>query len=115
MVIYKVRSKTTGLYSQGGIHPTFSKVGKIWKNIGYLRNHFNQLDNHGRNIYKSTDVEIIELVITEEIVCSTSFDDFIQEVADRKQAREDARKARYDKWQQEQRRKQFLELQKEFG
>lgn len=115
MIIYKVRSKKTGLYSKGGMTPTFSKIGKIWKNIGHLRNHFNVLDAYGRNLYRKHEVEIVELEIVEEVVCSTSFDEFLQEAADREQKRKDDRQQRYNQWQIEQRRKQYLELQKEFG
>lgn len=115
MVIYRVKSRKTGLYSKGGTWPSFSKTGKIWKNIGHLRNHFNVLDARGRKIYKDNDVEIIEIEITEEVVCSTSFDEFLQEAADREQDRKDKRKQRVEAFLAEQRRKQFLELQKEFG
>lgn len=115
MIIYRVRSKKTGLYSKGGTWPSFTKAGKIWKNIGHLRNHFNVLDAHGRKIYKDHDVEIIEVEIKEEVVCSTSFDEFLQEAADREQDRKDKRKQRMDDWLIAQRKKQYLELQKEFG
>ncbi|PPD55491.1 MAG: hypothetical protein CTY12_00515 [Methylotenera sp.] len=115
MVIYRVKSRKTGLYSKGGTWPSFSKTGKIWKNIGHLRNHFNVLDSHGRRIYKEHDVEIIEIEITEEVVCSTSFDAFIQEAALREQDRKDKRRQRVEAYLTEQRRKQYEELQKEFG
>lgn len=39
---YKVRDKNTGLFSMGGCYPRFKKGGKVWYQIGHLKNHLNQ-------------------------------------------------------------------------
>lgn len=36
--VYKIRNKE-GLYSAGGRTPRFTKTGKTWSHIGYLKNH----------------------------------------------------------------------------
>lgn len=53
---YKVRRRSDNLFSNGGGTPRFSARGKIWRNLGPLRNHINQLSNP--RIYD--DCEIIK-------------------------------------------------------
>jgi hypothetical protein len=41
---YKIRNRTTGLYSKGGMDPvSWSKSGKTWTTIGGLMNHLSYL------------------------------------------------------------------------
>jgi hypothetical protein len=39
MTVYKIRRKSDGLFSTGGIAPAFSPKGKTWTNRGALTNH----------------------------------------------------------------------------
>lgn len=39
MKLYKVRDLSTGLYSNGGNNPTWSKNGKVWRTLGSLKIH----------------------------------------------------------------------------
>lgn len=41
MKLYRIRNINTGLYSLGGGSPRWNKTGKVWKNIGQLKNHLN--------------------------------------------------------------------------
>jgi hypothetical protein len=41
ILVYKIRRKSDGLYSNGGQEPIFSKRGKIWMGVGDIKNHFN--------------------------------------------------------------------------
>lgn len=34
---YKIRDINTGLFSNGGLVPSFSKKGKTWNNIGHVK------------------------------------------------------------------------------
>lgn len=43
--IYKLRDKTTGLFSKGGTNGDFNKSGKIWKSQGHLRSHLKQFEH----------------------------------------------------------------------
>ncbi|MNW61765.1 hypothetical protein D3C74_398520 [compost metagenome] len=65
IVVYKIRNKTTGLFSRGGtnINNLWSKKGKSWSNIGHLKNHLIQLNCYNRKVespYK--DAEIIKVI-----------------------------------------------------
>jgi len=42
MKIYKIRRKSDGLFSTGGMVPKWSKTGKTWNQIGHFKNHLNQ-------------------------------------------------------------------------
>lgn len=39
MLIYRIKNTKTGMYSNGGSYPRWSKKGKIWKTLGYVRSH----------------------------------------------------------------------------
>ena len=41
--IYRIRRKSDGLFSGGGMNPKFTKRGKIWQGLGPLKNHLNCL------------------------------------------------------------------------
>lgn len=41
IIVYKIRRKSDGLFSNGGQEPVFMKRGKMWTNIGHIKNHFN--------------------------------------------------------------------------
>lgn len=44
MKIYRIRHKESGLFSKGGARLEFSKKGKIWTNIRYVKNHFHYIN-----------------------------------------------------------------------
>lgn len=56
---YKIRRKSDGLYSKGGMNPRFTKTGKTWSNIGHLKNHFHWVSN---NEYSDCEVVTFEMV-----------------------------------------------------
>lgn len=56
--VYKIQSKTTGLFSTGGTSPRFSRIGKTWSNIGHLKTHLLQFSTLPEEY---SDCEIIEL------------------------------------------------------
>jgi len=60
-IYYKIRSKTTGLFSTGGSDVTWNKVGKVWRRKGDLSSHFTGLTSHGRKQYRDNDAEVVEL------------------------------------------------------
>lgn len=39
ITFYKIKDRTTGLYSGGGTCPTFNKRGKAWNNLGHVKSH----------------------------------------------------------------------------
>lgn len=81
MKVYKIQRKSDGLFSTGGMSPTFSKTGKTWNAIGHLKNHLNQFirvftwDKETRKgEYKDTigDVYTGCEIVTYELVSSTA-------------------------------------------
>lgn len=45
---YKIRNLTTGLYSSGGLTPSWNKRGKTWNNIGHIKSHLTGYKAHGK-------------------------------------------------------------------
>lgn len=115
MLIYKLKSNKTGLFSTGGTCPTFSKQGKIWRNIGHLRNHINQLGRGGQATYANNDVVMVAYEVIEIEVETKTFHELVAESNDKKSQREAARKNKIEQWQKEQRRKEYERLHQEFG
>lgn len=80
MKYYKIHKKGTDLYSTGGMTPDWSKKGKVWTNIGHLKNHLHGLMN-GAVDYR--DAEIIELEMT-PVGIPRSVQDMLQELQEEK-------------------------------
>lgn len=63
MSVYKIRSKKTGLYSQGGAGPIgWSKVGKAWSSLAALKSHLTlyrgELSGRSRKIPNDWEVVV---------------------------------------------------------
>lgn len=77
MTFYKIRHKTTGLFSMGGVEPRFTKRGKTWATMGHVKLHLNGV-RHYANEPKSplsaqaqeylNSIEIVEFSTTGETV-----------------------------------------------
>lgn len=39
MKVFKLRDKKTGLFSSGGMKPTFNEIGKIWNQESHVKLH----------------------------------------------------------------------------
>lgn len=65
MKVFKIRHKETGLFSTGGLSPTWSKQGKVWQRLSYVHNHISMFVESYRpnSVYK--DAEVVEAEITE--------------------------------------------------
>lgn len=62
---YKIRNRNTGLYSTGGLHPSWTKMGKTWASLRTLRSHLSQ---HIGNEWRQTDTstwQVVEIEIRE--------------------------------------------------
>lgn len=62
--IFKLRDKSTGLFSAGGATNNFNKKGKIWKIKGHLKNHLSQF----KRTYGYGDNQLIKNISNWEIV-----------------------------------------------
>jgi len=63
MIVYRIRSKTTGLFSSGGSHPRFKKIGKLWKRKRDIDAHLRRAQ---LEVYVENDAEIVSYAITEQ-------------------------------------------------
>ena len=45
MIVYKIRRKSDGKFSNGGIKGRFSQHGKIWYELRYLKQHISGVEN----------------------------------------------------------------------
>lgn len=64
MKIYKIRHKTTGLFSSGGLYCKFTKTGKCWDSIKNVKLHLAMLEK------ASANVEVVEYDLVESKVIS---------------------------------------------
>ena len=63
--LFKIRHRHTGLYSSGGLYPSWTKIGKTWGSLRTLRSHLSQ---HIGNEYRKTDTsawQVVEIEIRE--------------------------------------------------
>lgn len=69
--VYKIRNKTSGLFSTGGSSPGFTKVGKTWSTIGYLKSHLTMWADMGYHQPPRPfpdNWEIVEMIVTENVL-----------------------------------------------
>lgn len=89
MKIYRLQRISDGLFSTGGANPSFNKKGKIWRNIGFFKNHLNCIKENiaesarWRNNLKhpytpASNFRIVEYVVTESLSDVTSLERFYE-------------------------------------
>ncbi len=88
----------------------WTKKGKLWTSKGALSNHLGLVKP---SVYK--DAKLITYELTEQEIGSQSLQEFLAEKALRKAVREQAEQARIEAWRREQRHREYLKLQAEFG
>jgi hypothetical protein len=98
--IYKIRRKSDGLFSTGGLKPKFSKKGKSWPSRGNVTNHLSLFTYEKRKFYYD-DCEVVCILYQE--LNTESID-----VSDWKPTKATIRAKELEK----QRRIEFLERQK---
>ena len=107
-IILKIRKIGTDLYSRGGSDPDFTKRGKAWTNIGFLRNHINQLRDV--SVYHGAEVVEFELSEVRSYLISSVLEDSLKAKEDKKQRRD----IRLEKEKRQKRHEEYLRLKKEF-
>lgn len=80
MKLYKIRNEE-GLYSSGGSRPDWTKKGKTWSNIGYIKNHIHQISDRDISIYDNA--VIVEIEIKEEEFFTYPVIDLIKSMKDK--------------------------------
>lgn len=116
--LYKIRDPATGLYSMGGVDPRWTKKGKVWTNIGHLKNHLRQVGSWGntpsrRKVYVGCEVVVIEVV--EDELERFPVMDLIDEQDASDEAKKKAREAERKQRREESERQQARNLIAKYG
>jgi len=59
MKYYKIINEE-GLYSTGGCDPRFTKRGKVWSSLRYVKSHFRNLDEQPSKVYNKCYLEVFD-------------------------------------------------------
>ena len=85
MTVYKIKSRTSGMYSMGGIILRFtSKIGKTWSGEGPLKLHLNLIEDCARgNLPSSANARkyLNDMIIEEYTLVNTTtttYEEFIK-------------------------------------
>lgn len=82
VVFYKIRRNSDGLFSNGGMRPSFNKSGKVWHNKGALSNHLGLVMQMGK-VYADCEIVQLEMVPTDTI----NITEYVAGIADRREKR----------------------------
>lgn len=108
MITYKIRNVKTGLYSTGGVCPSWSTRGKSWSTMGHVRNHLNHIKApRTSRLYEAEDWEIVQFQANEVTAWSVVVE--LKAIHDKK---ERDRAAQYDRRIEAQRRNDVAELER---
>lgn len=66
MQYFKIRSKITGQYSNGGSSPSFANKGKLWAGLGPLKSHIRLVQKTCQTLNRYKDCEIVEFIPSPE-------------------------------------------------
>lgn len=108
--IYKIR-RDDGLFSTGGMSPSFTVKGKIWRQKGHLHNHLNQVHGASR-VYAGCDIVTFEVVETE--VNRTGINEYLDNRAQRLQQQAAEQQAAREARERKERHTAYLKLKAEF-
>jgi hypothetical protein len=108
--LYRIRRRRDGLFSTGGHYPRWTKTGKSWTKIGYLRRHIAEVSaTRSQMIYDECDV--IEYTMTENDDWPMSVE--IDGAKLKQQKKIEAERKKHQKWAAEkQEREENAEKQK---
>ena len=65
--IFKIRHIGTGLFSTGGTEPRWTKRGKTWATLGYVKSHLSLIDDcrgYYRKPHPYVDCEVVTFDVT---------------------------------------------------
>lgn len=95
--IFKIRNKTTGLFSTGGYSPHWNKKGKFWKRKSDLMNHINIVSGGRINNYLDAEVVVFSLVETQ----IGNLEEMVAISRERKRKKQENYMKRLQKWKEE--------------
>ena len=83
MVVYKIRRKSDGLFSTGGIYPKFTSLGRFWKRKSDLHQHLFSFVRYWKNCSDRFDYlscDIVEVKIYEETRSIINLSDYVHQI-----------------------------------
>jgi hypothetical protein len=110
--IFKIRNRTTHLFSRGGVNPKFDTKGKVWRGIGPIKNHLNVVHNAGKVYW---GCEVVKILVHTEDAEVTPVLDLIEEQDKKRADKQQAREEQNRKFRESQERDTLRKLQKKYG
>lgn len=112
MKLYKIRNKKTGLYSSGGYSLRWTKIGKVWRTLGPLKNH---LQGGAATAYDrlGDDVEVVEIEMKE--VGTLDFREIMRGVREARAERERRQQETHERVMRGHKEAQLAQLKRELG
>ena len=65
MELFRIKRLSDGLFSDGGVDPTFSKNGKYWKQESHLTNHLRQVMYYDKILRAYDDCVVVRYDVVE--------------------------------------------------
>jgi hypothetical protein len=116
--IYKIRDKSTGLFSKGGTstYNLWTKEGKSWSNIGHIKNHINQFLNKGvkSKHYPYDNAEIVEIEVNYDECFKTDVEHLTKKLIENKKEAEEEYNQRMKRWKEEKERELLKSLKEKY-
>jgi hypothetical protein len=116
--IYKIKDKTTGLFSKGGTQPLgiWTKEGKSWSNIGHLKSHINQFINKGVKTvhYPYDNAEMVEIEVNYDECFKMDVDEMTAKLIKSKKEAEAEYAIRMKAWKEEKERELLKSLKTKY-
>ena len=114
---YKIRRRFDGLFSTGGMSPSFNKIGKVWKKLGHFKSHLAQIRPYrdsgiGQNFGKEyKDCEVVEY----EMVETTAYPviDILEERKTAWKQEQEERDKRHAIWRKKNLEEELVKINKE--
>ena len=88
---FKIRRKSDGLFSNGGVSPSFTKSGKTWTNRGGLTQHLTIVDNrsgYGKQGRVYDGCEVVEVEVTRLEVGTSSVQNYLNVLGEKKKEKQ---------------------------
>ena len=109
MKLYKIRRKSDGLFSAGGYSPRWTKIGKVWRTLGPLKNHL----QGGAAVAYDRLGDDVEIEMKE--VGTLDFRDIMRGVREARAEREQRQRETHERVMREHKEAQLAQLKRELG
>ena len=106
---YKIKNTRLDVYSMGGVDPYFNSLGKLWKNLGYVKTHIYNIND--KKIYNN-DCTIVAIESIEHKVVNAK--EFILKAIENKEQIDKLYEEQFAKERIQQELTTYLELKEKY-